>query len=155
MTVPHDEGLDAEGIPELEDLPPGIDIETEQEGLIPPRDHPIAAGGDSGYATTMAEERTPESVTERAERELPDVGATEMNVGGGVQGSDELGSAATTVDSGDDEVERRSVPQLLDPGSAEGDVSGDGTSSGEAVATVDGVALAPEEAALHVEEDVE
>ncbi|MDP9404184.1 MAG: hypothetical protein M3P85_12855 [Actinomycetota bacterium] len=67
------ESLDAEGIPDS-DFPPGRDIETEEETIMAPRDHPIAAGGDPAYAVTAAEERARESVAERADRELPDFG---------------------------------------------------------------------------------
>lgn len=67
------ESMDAEGIPET-DLPPGRDIEIEEDTMMAPRDHPIAAGGDPAYAVTAAEELTPESVADRADRELPDFG---------------------------------------------------------------------------------
>lgn len=81
------ESMDAEGLPELESRPPGIDAELDQDSLMAPRDHPVAAGADPAYAVTQAEESTPESVTERAKRETPDAGADELGVGGGVQGS--------------------------------------------------------------------
>lgn len=102
------ESLDAEGIPDLEGRPPGIDVELEQEQLMPPRDHPIAAGDDPAYATTQAEERAVEGVAERAARENPDFGAEELGVGGGVQGA-----SAVEVDDATDQV---AVP--ADPGSA-------------------------------------
>ena len=69
-----EESLDAEGIPDTESAPPGKDVETSDEGMMAPRDHPIAAGADPAYATTAAEERTPESVAARARREEPDFG---------------------------------------------------------------------------------
>lgn len=81
------ESMDAEGLPELEDRPPGIDVELEQEGMMAPRDHPIAAGDDPAYPTTAAEDRSVEGVAEWAARENPDFGAAELSVGGGVQGS--------------------------------------------------------------------
>src|SRR5579875_1951831 len=80
------ESMDAEGLPELEDHPPGIDVDLDQETLMVPRDHPIAVGDDPAYPTTAAEERTGEGVADRAERENPDFGAQELGVGGGVQG---------------------------------------------------------------------
>ncbi|MST34422.1 hypothetical protein GHK86_17055, partial [Acidimicrobiaceae bacterium USS-CC1] len=80
------ESLDAEGMPEVEDQPPGIDVETEQDGVFAPRDDRWrrAAGGDPAYPVTAAENRTVEGVAERAERETPDAGAAELDVGGGV-----------------------------------------------------------------------
>lgn len=79
--------MDAEGLPDLEGHPPGIDVELDEEGVMVPRDHPIAAGDDPAYATTAAEDRSVEGVAERAARENPDAGAAELGVGGGVQGS--------------------------------------------------------------------
>lgn len=81
------ESMEAEGLPELEDRPPGIDVETDQDSMMVPRDHPIAVGDDPAYPVTPAEERAVEGVAERAMRENPDVGAEEMGVGGGVQGA--------------------------------------------------------------------
>lgn len=92
------ESMDAEGLPELEDRPPGIDVETEQEGMMVPRDHPIAAGDDPAYPTTQAEDRAVEGVAERAARENPDFGAEELGVGGGVQGA----HAVRTDDTGEE-----------------------------------------------------
>ncbi len=73
----HEAGqsLDAEGIPEMYDAPPGRDIETNEEALMVPRDYPIAAGDDPAYAVTAAEERQQETVAERAAREQPDLAA--------------------------------------------------------------------------------
>ena len=92
------ESMDAEGLPELEDRPPGIDVELEQEGMMVPRDHPIAAGDDPAYPTTAAEDRAVESVADRAARENPDFGAEELGVGGHVQGS----HAVTSDDAGEE-----------------------------------------------------
>ena len=41
-----DQSMDAEGLPEMYDAPPGRDIETDEEAFMVPRDYPIAAGGD-------------------------------------------------------------------------------------------------------------
>ena len=82
------ESLDAEGMADVEDLPPGVDVETEQEGMFAPRDEPLAAGDDPAYPVTAAEDRTVEGVAERAERETPDAGAAELDVGGGVPGTE-------------------------------------------------------------------
>lgn len=102
------ESMDAEGLPELEDRPPGIDVELDQEGMMVPRDHPVAVGDDPAYPTTAAENRAVEGVAERAARENPDFGADELDVGGGVQGS----HAVTT----DDEADETAIPG--DPASA-------------------------------------
>lgn len=80
------ESMDAEGLPALEDRPPGIDVELDQDSILAPRDHPVAAGDDPAYPVTPAEGRVAESVVGRAERENPDFGA-ETGVGGGVQGA--------------------------------------------------------------------
>lgn len=101
------ESMDAEGMPELEERPPGIDVELDQDSTMVPKDHPIAVGDDPAYPNTLAEERSPEGVGERAERENPDVGA-EMGVGGGVQGR----HAVTT----DDRRDETAIPP--DPGMA-------------------------------------
>ncbi|MCU1490040.1 MAG: hypothetical protein JWM85_1445 [Acidimicrobiaceae bacterium] len=69
------EELELEGIPaDLYDQPPGIDVETESEGIMAPRDHSIASGSDPAYPNTAEEERRPESVADRARREQPDFG---------------------------------------------------------------------------------
>jgi hypothetical protein len=69
-----DENLDAEGMPETEEAPPGIDIETNSEGVMAPRDYSVAAGSDPAYPVTADEQRTKESVAARAARENPDFG---------------------------------------------------------------------------------
>lgn len=118
------ESMGAEGLPELEDHPPGMDIELDQESMTVPRDHPIAAGDDPAYATTAAEERTPEGVADRAARENPDFGASELGVGGSVQGShsvapDDAGEVIRLEDgiSGDDGLAER--PEEFDPAAEE------------------------------------
>lgn len=79
--------MDAEGMPVLEDRPPGIDVELDQESVMVPGDHPVAVGGDPAYPTTPAEDRSVEGVAERAARENSDFGAGDKGVGGGVQGA--------------------------------------------------------------------
>ena len=96
------ESMDAEGLPTVEDRPPGIDVETDQDGLVVPRDHPIVVGDDPAYPVTEAGQRQTETVQERAARELPDVGADELGVGGGYQRGDHvdpqpLGGDGTTL----------------------------------------------------------
>lgn len=61
---------DAEGIPDLEEQPPGIDAETAEEGSFPPRDHPLAV---DDWGTTAREEQLGESLAQRAAREEPDI----------------------------------------------------------------------------------
>jgi hypothetical protein len=78
-------------MPAIEDHPPGIDVETDHEGFMVPRDAPIAARGDPAYQVTAAGQRNPESLLERVERQVPDIGASEMGVGGGVQTDEQHG----------------------------------------------------------------
>jgi hypothetical protein len=61
--------LEAEGLPELEDQPPGIDAESAVEGMMPPRDRPVAA---TDYGTTAAEQGRDEPLRDRVRREVPD-----------------------------------------------------------------------------------
>ena len=61
---------DAEGVPDLEEQPPGIDAETAEEGSFPPRDHPLAA---TDWGTTAYEERVGEPLEVRVAREEPDI----------------------------------------------------------------------------------
>ena len=62
--------MEAEGLPEVDDQPPGIDVETAVEGMMPPRDYPVAA---TDYGTTAAEEAVDEPLASRVQREQPDV----------------------------------------------------------------------------------
>ena len=79
---------EAEGIPPLEDQPPGIDAETASEGRFPPRDEPIAVNESE---VTPAGERVPETVAKRAARERPDVmGRFETERGRLVDGSEDV-----------------------------------------------------------------
>jgi hypothetical protein len=73
-----DEDLDAEGMPEVDEMPPGRDIDTNEEAIMAPRDHSVAAGSDPAYAVTAREERQPESVAARAARENPEVGQGDL-----------------------------------------------------------------------------
>ena len=64
--------LEDEGIPDLDEAPPGrAGAMDESEYVAPPRDHATAV---EDYGTTAAEEATPESVADRAAREEPEVG---------------------------------------------------------------------------------
>jgi hypothetical protein len=122
------ESMDAEGLPEVEDHPPGIDVELAQESMMVPRDHPVAAGDDPAYPTTAEEERRCESVADRAARENPAASASEMGVGGGVQGSHAM---APDAQARGDQDRETGVP--TDPG----------------------VARSAEEAAVHIRSDAD
>jgi hypothetical protein len=52
--------LEAEGLPVLEEQPPGIDAGTAQEGTFPPPDHPVGAdepGVTAGEAAVHLDRR--------------------------------------------------------------------------------------------------
>ncbi len=69
----HDDDLDleAEGIPAIEDPPPGLeDGYNQYEGMMPPRDYPVGA---EEFGITAEEERLQEPLAERVLREEPDV----------------------------------------------------------------------------------
>src|SRR4051794_22502985 len=95
-----DESLDAEGIPDLEESPPGYDVDLNEEGMMAPRDYSIAAGSDPAYPVTPAEERSPESVADRARRENPEVGTGDF-------GRDDEDSAAGRLYEPDSDVDER------------------------------------------------
>lgn len=61
---------DAEGMPDLEDQPPGIDAETAEEGSFPARDEPLGA---DAWGTTAREELVGEPLEERVAHEVPEV----------------------------------------------------------------------------------
>lgn len=62
--------LEAEGIPAIEDAPPGMDDAYNQvEGMMPPRDHPMGA---EEFGITQDEQRTDEPLAERVRREEPE-----------------------------------------------------------------------------------
>lgn len=128
-----DESLDAEGIPDLDEQPPGVDVETEVEGLMAPRDHSIAAGSDPAYPTTAAEQARPESVADRAAREEPEVGQPRRPRAG-----------AAPVATGDDGLLGPDLEAGADVEAAE--IAVDAEPEGRR-------ALAPEEAAMRVERD--
>ena len=59
--------LEAEGLPAVEDQPPGVsDL---LDGVVPPRDQPLVVGGDG---VTAAEQRSGETISQRATREVPE-----------------------------------------------------------------------------------
>lgn len=69
MSDPSD--LEAEGIPPIDDAPPGLHDEYNQiEGMMPPRDEPVGA---REFGITPQEERQQEPLAQRVLREEPDV----------------------------------------------------------------------------------
>jgi hypothetical protein len=67
--------LDDEGIPDLEGpLPEKEATGDPQEGVMPPRDHPVAA---TDWGITGDEERAGEPLDRRVAHELPDIGETD------------------------------------------------------------------------------
>jgi hypothetical protein len=116
----HERTLDDEGIPDLEGPLPGKAATGDpQEGLAPPNEKPRASV-DKGV--TSEEQRRPESIGERVDREQPDVG--------------EAPSAS------DREVVIPVAPQVTRDDDEKDEVADEARSEG---------ALSPEEAALHVE----
>jgi hypothetical protein len=117
--------LEGEGIPDLFDGPTGKDIETAEEALMPPRDHPVAV---TDYGVTALEERVDEPLSQRVQRENPDFGMA------GEDG-DDGGPGGRLVDPGSD-------PDVLDTEEdALGSLSGDDD------------ALTAEEAAMRIVPD--
>lgn len=117
--------LEEEGIPELEDQPPGKVLSGETpEGIVPPRDYPLGA---EEYGTTAAEEAIGETVAVRAAREeLP-----------------------LSADGPLDDDRHALAGRLVQPDSGVVDV--DDTADEFAYDVADGVALSAEEAAIRVE----
>lgn len=173
-----DENLDAEGIPDLEEFPPGRGIELNEEALMAPRDYPVASGMDPAYPTTAAEQRQLETVADRAAREVPDVGAEELGVGGGVVGVDaekgvdaesfvvgavssgaQLDVLASAVpvdylpDKEEEQVAQRSGAALSDRADLQGDLMGAEISDGQLVADQGDLATSPEDSAMHLASD--
>lgn len=168
------ESMDAEGLPVVEEQPPGIDVELEQEGMMVPRDHPVAVGTDPAYPVTEAEQRLPEGVAERADREEPDFGEAPTGVPAQVLGGptdevvgaisshaapDVVAAEAVEADgplgssyADDDLAEGTAAPRFSEPDSGADGIDLD--DEPEAVAdlaepTDDG--LSAEEAAVHIE----
>jgi hypothetical protein len=111
--------MDAEGIPDLEDPI------NQDEGLIPPRDHPQAV---EEFGITAAEERADEPLADRILREEPDFD----------EGA--VGQAA------DDAIGGR----LIEPGSEDVDAIDEEKDAVATLATEDEGGLSAEEAAIHL-----
>jgi hypothetical protein len=111
--------LDAEGIPDLE-----TPI-NEDEGIIPPRDHPQ---GVEEFGVTAAEERGYESVADRTDREEPDFDETSV------------------AEAADEAIGGR----LLEQGSGDVDEIDDEKDSVASLGDDEGAALSAEESAMHI-----
>jgi hypothetical protein len=61
--------MEAEGIPAIEDNPPGISGQNEVEGAMPPGDEPRGA---QDWGVTAREQETDEPLADRVRREQPD-----------------------------------------------------------------------------------
>jgi hypothetical protein len=66
----EDDDQEEEGLPQLDDPPPGQDLDTDQSAPSVPHDRPL---GVTAWGTTAAEERTDEPLYRRIRREEPDV----------------------------------------------------------------------------------
>ena len=125
--------LDAEGIPDL------ADPINQDEGMIPPRDHPQAVDEP---ATTAVGQRLGDSLTDRMLREEPDFGQRGSSALDAVEALDETGSdggiGGRLVDAGSADVEG-----LDDEKEVTASLVGDAGSEG---------ALSAEEAAMHITE---
>lgn len=115
----HARELDEEGIPDLE-----TPI-NEDEGMIPPRDHPQAV---EEFGITAAEERMDEPIADRVLREEPDFDESTV------------GRAADEAIGG----------RLIEPGSEDVDVLDEEKDSIAALVTDGEVGLTAEEAAMHI-----
>jgi hypothetical protein len=112
--------MDAEGIPDLE-TPVNQD-----EGLIPPRDHPQAV---DEFGTTAAEERGYESPADRLAREEPDFDESDVaRAADGAIGGQLTDAGSQDIDGIDDEKD--AIASVL--------------------GTDEDVALSAEEAAMHI-----
>lgn len=112
--------FEAEGIPAIEDPPPGLEDDYNQvEGMMPPRDYPVGA---EEFGITPQEGRLQEPLADRVLREEPDV-------------------MADTLDDG-------SVSRLVEPD--QGVAGLDTERDAIAAESYDSDALSAEEAAMHI-----
>ena len=113
--------LEAEGIPPIEEQPPGIEGQNEVEGMIPPGDRPKAA---DDWGTTSREERPDEPLADRVLREQPETAGAGRGAGG------------------------QPVGRLVQPDGGMVDMDHEATEI--AMETEDDGGLAAEEAAMHI-----
>ena len=126
--------LDEEGLPELEEQPPGKILSGDtHEGLVPPRDYPQAV---DDHGTTPGEEARGETLAQRVAREEPEPGA-------GVPGSDGGDGWDAPIDE--------PAGRLVQPDLGMADL--DETPEELGVATGDAVGLSAEEAAVRIVEE--
>jgi len=118
FTNEHAKDLDEEGIPDLETPV------NEDEGLIPPRDHPQ---GVEEFGITAAEERMDEPIADRVLREEPDF------------------DESSVARAADDAIGGR----LIEPGS-EDDVLDEEKDSIASLVTDGEEGLSAEESAMHI-----
>jgi hypothetical protein len=118
--------LDSEGIPDLE-TPLNQD-----EGMIPPGDHPIAA---DEFGVTAVEERADEPISERVQREVPNTRADDIDLRDADRSYDDLASDAE---------------RIVEPGGEDVDTfDNEKDTIGKLVGEDEG-SMSAEEAALHV-----
>jgi len=121
--------LDAEGIPALDDPI------NDDEGMIPPRDHPQGA---EEFGVTAAEERAQEPMAQRLLREEPEVSPDDINEAdadlpmGGMSSGRFVAPGDEDVDAVDDEKD---------------------VVASEVVGGEDGDSLSAEEAAMHLTDE--
>jgi hypothetical protein len=120
--------LDAEGVPDLNDAA------SDDEGIMAPRDHPRA---ESHWGITADEMRRGESVGLRATQEQPEVTPEDID----------LSDADEDALLGD-----LAVGPLLQAGDEDVDVEDDDPAMVAASTPTSGIALSPEEAAMHITE---
>ena len=118
-----DNDLEAEGVPDLFESPPGQDVETDQEGMMAPGDRP---GASVDYGVTPREERVDEPLYQRVRREEPEVGSADL------RRADEESEAPRLVA---EDIDVAMVDDEDEAVAAESD---------------DGMGLSAEEAAVHV-----
>ena len=134
--------LEAEGIPDIDSPPPNT-METGDtgEGLMAPRDYPVAA---TDFGVTADEARLQEPLTDRVLREEPDPLALELD---GAAATTDSGVGMNGYDPGPDGVGR-----LVDPEADLGavDITAE-TVANDVGADVGG--FSAEEAAMHITEE--
>jgi hypothetical protein len=93
---------EAEGIPVVDEQPPGVDADTALEGELPPRDHPL---GVEERGVTAAEQAVPETLEERVARERPDAAQRlPADPGGRIAEADDASSAEDVYGEWDDDA---------------------------------------------------
>jgi hypothetical protein len=94
----EDDDQEEEGLPQLDDPPPGQDLDTDQSAPSVPHDRPL---GVTDWGTTAAEERIDEPLYRRVRREEPEVGEDDA-------GPDDPSPRLLEPDSDIDEIDETS-----------------------------------------------